>query len=66
MRATISRGLWNERVNAEPRSDLISLMAHSDATRHMDRYNLLGNLILLIVGGNDTTRNSHDGLRCSR
>jgi cytochrome P450 len=53
--------LWNERVNAEPRSDLISMMAHADATRHMDRDNLLGNLILLIVGGNDTTRNSMTG-----
>jgi cytochrome P450 len=53
--------LWNERVNAEPRSDLISMMAHADATRHMDRANLLGNLILLIVGGNDTTRNSMTG-----
>jgi cytochrome P450 len=53
--------LWNERVNEEPRSDLISMMAHSDATRHMDANNLLGNLILLIVGGNDTTRNSMTG-----
>jgi cytochrome P450 len=53
--------LWNERVNAEPRSDLISMMAHSDATRHMDPDNLMGNLILLIVGGNDTTRNSMTG-----
>jgi cytochrome P450 len=53
--------LWNERARMEPRSDLISMMAHSDATRGMDRENLLGNLILLIVGGNDTTRNSLTG-----
>lgn len=53
--------LWNERVNAEPGNDLISMMAHSDATRNMDRMEYLGNLILLIVGGNDTTRNSISG-----
>lgn len=52
--------LWNERVK-EPGNDLISMMAHSDAMRHMDRSELLGNLILLIVGGNDTTRNSMTG-----
>jgi cytochrome P450 len=53
--------LWNERINTEPKSDLVSMMAHSDATRQMDRANLLGNLLLLIVGGNDTTRNSMTG-----
>jgi len=54
-------GLWNERVNAEPRGDLISMMAHSQATRDMTPDAFLGNLILLIVGGNDTTRNSISG-----
>ena len=53
--------LWNERVNAEPRNDLISMMAHSDAMRNMDADNLMGNIILLIVGGNDTTRNTMTG-----
>jgi cytochrome P450 len=53
--------LWNERLNAEPRHDLLSMMAHSEATRNMDSRNFLGNLILLIIGGNDTTRNSLSG-----
>jgi cytochrome P450 len=53
--------LWNERVNEPPRGDLISMMAHSDATRNMTPDEYLGNVILLIVGGNDTTRNSISG-----
>ncbi|MCK1553484.1 cytochrome P450 [Bradyrhizobium sp. 177] len=53
--------LWNERINAEPRADLISMMAHSPATRNLQPREFLGNLILLIVGGNDTTRNSISG-----
>ena len=53
--------LWNERVNAAPRPDLISMLAHNPATRHMAPREFLGNLILLIVGGNDTTRNSMTG-----
>jgi cytochrome P450 len=53
--------LWNERVNADPRADLLSMMAHNDATRHMDHANLLGNIFLLILGGNDTTRNTMTG-----
>jgi cytochrome P450 len=53
--------LWNERINGEPRSDLLSMMAHNDAMRYMDPANLLGNIFLLIVGGNDTTRNTLTG-----
>jgi len=53
--------LWNERVNAAPKADLISMLAHADTTRQMDPRELLGNVILLIVGGNDTTRNSITG-----
>lgn len=54
-------GLWNERVNKEPGSDLISMLAHGEATRNMSPVEYLGNLILLIVGGNDTTRNTLTG-----
>ena len=51
--------LWNERVNQdEPGSDLISMLAHGEDTKDMQPFEFLGNLILLIVGGNDTTRNS--------
>jgi len=53
--------LWNERVNAPPQPDLISMLAHGESTRNMDRMEYLGNLILLIVGGNDTTRNTITG-----
>jgi cytochrome P450 len=54
--------LWQEREKAEPRPDLISMMIHSEATRSMTPQEYLGNLILLIVGGNDTTRNSMSAL----
>ena len=53
--------LWNERINADPGSDLISMLAHAPATRNMSPHEFLGNLVLLIVGGNDTTRNSISG-----
>jgi cytochrome P450 len=51
-------GLWNERVNAPPASDLVSMLAHGEATRNMGPMEYLGNLVLLIVGGNDTTRST--------
>jgi cytochrome P450 len=51
--------LWNERAAQEvPGSDLISMLAHGKDTKDMEPFEFLGNLILLIVGGNDTTRNS--------
>jgi len=55
--------IWNERVNKKPgdKFDFITLMAHSEAFKDMDPMEYLGNLILLIVGGNDTTRNSISG-----
>jgi cytochrome P450 len=53
--------LWNQRVNAAPGNDLISMLAHAPATRQMSPQEYLGNVILLIVGGNDTTRNSISG-----
>jgi cytochrome P450 len=49
--------LWQERM-ANPGKDLISVMLQSDAMREMAPEEFIGNLILLIVGGNDTTRNS--------
>jgi cytochrome P450 len=55
-------GLWHERAAAkEPGNDLISMLAHGEATANMEPQEYLGNLILLIVGGNDTTRNSISG-----
>jgi len=53
--------LWNERVNAPPKTDLVSMLAHQPATRNMSPQEYMGNLVLLIVGGNDTTRNSMTG-----
>jgi cytochrome P450 len=49
--------LWQHKV-ANPGKDLISVMLRSDAMNHMSEQEFIGNLILLIVGGNDTTRNS--------
>ena len=53
--------LWNARVNSPGGNDLISMMAHAPDTRNMSPQEFFGNVLLLIVGGNDTTRNSMTG-----
>ncbi|MFN5901621.1 MAG: cytochrome P450, partial [Novosphingobium sp.] len=51
-----------QRMGAEPSRDLISMMIHSDAMSRMSPQEFMGNLVLLIVGGNDTTRNTMSGI----
>ena len=51
-------GMWNERALQPPANDFISRLVHGEATRNMEPMEYLGNLLLLIVGGNDTTRST--------
>ena len=55
---TVFMGIFQERQAIPLKNDLISLLAHGEKTKNMTPMELLGNVILLIVGGNDTTRNS--------
>jgi len=52
------RKLWDARAAASPAFDLISMLSHSEATRNLQAREFIGTIALLIVGGNDTTRNS--------
>ncbi len=54
--------LWMKKAREEPGPDLISMMIHSPAMNQMDPLEFMGNLVLLIVGGNDTTRNTMSGM----
>jgi cytochrome P450 len=53
--------LRDERSKAPPRGDMISVLAHGAATRDSDPMEFFGNVVMLLVGGNDTTRNSISG-----
>jgi cytochrome P450 len=52
---------WQERSNGAGGFDLITMLANDPSTKDMDRAEFIGTLFLLIVGGNDTTRNSMTG-----
>lgn len=60
--ANYFKTLWIDRMGKPPSRDLISMMIHSDAMNQMSPQEFMGNLILLIVGGNDTTRNTMSGI----
>ena len=53
--------LYDQRKTEPQKFDLISMLAHDESTNNMSPQELLGNILLLIVGGNDTTRNSISG-----
>jgi cytochrome P450 len=60
--AAAFKKLFDERKAQPPRADLLSMMAHSTAMGDMDEQRFIGAIALLLVGGNDTTRNSMSGL----
>lgn len=53
--------LWGERAKNPVGNDLLSMLLRNEHTRNMPEEEFYGNLLLLIVGGNDTTRNSITG-----
>jgi cytochrome P450 len=53
--------LLNQRKNSPPQFDLVSMLAHDPVTRNLKPMDYLGQILLLLVGSNDTTRNSMSG-----
>ncbi len=54
--------LWDERVSGDPAPDLLTRMIRSDITGNMSMDEFIGALTLLVIGGNDTTRNTMSAL----
>ena len=52
--------LFDQR-RADPGDDLVSMLVHGEDTKHLSAFDLLGTILLLIIGGNDTTRNAMTG-----
>ncbi|MGE0484259.1 MAG: cytochrome P450 [Gammaproteobacteria bacterium] len=60
--AAYFKRLFDERKALPPSGDLLSMMAHSEFMSDLDEQSFIGNISLLVVGGNDTTRHSMSGL----
>jgi cytochrome P450 len=56
------RGMLDAKKKQPPAGDLLSVLAHSKNMSNLNDEDFMGLMVLLIVGGNDTTRNSMTAL----